>query len=449
MDTTNLSTATAPSPGSAALAALVNGLVTPTTAQIARFQCAGTVGGEDPQLRFAPADPAPLAASLIARFEVSELAATNCFEVDAQGHPTLVAGLREAGAPVLVTRAPNNPAPLAVVSEGRPATMRPVIVDVFQDADTRRRIEAFCGVMIVAATVEETIAWRFLGLAAAPIGALARCPRSLQRQTAREWAGLECIAEPPCATRNPQTGSRTASSESFPQTEQTGGGGAGMRLNAVLVVPAWNPITLAKVTDGEACPIATQLLDIERSAPCDFGGIGIWRPTATTIAAVAANLRAGKRAKVEKLLCQSLASGVWLAEAEHPNLDKDSSGNLITAQRDLMSTRDSGTSADRQAAATKYFQLVEESFVNPLRDAGLASTDPIRRSLFEAAAETRRILSRISAVDFRELTGHGLADPRLKDHVELHCRLTGDLLKLVDALKEPNRARHWNTKFSR
>ena len=125
----------------AALAALVEGLAEPRSDQLVRFQCEGAVGGEDPQVRFTPDKPAQLLATLIARFDPAQLLATNCFVRDEENKLKFIPGLCVPSAPVLLVRAANNEAPLAVVADGRLPNMRPSLLDIFLDTETRRRIE--------------------------------------------------------------------------------------------------------------------------------------------------------------------------------------------------------------------------------------------------------------------------------------------------------------------
>ena len=174
--------------------------------------------------------------------------------------------------------------------------------------------------------------------------------RAFQKQAAQAWLELERADsrkvkdQRPLELRETQLFATAAAAEAVNETNHEA------RLNAVLVIPAWDPITLAYLADGAAHSLSQQLLNVERQARCDFLGIGVWKPAESTLAAVGRKLRAGDRAAVGQLFARkSRAIFRWQKPATRPRIHR-TNGQAISATQPANSSRRENSAQPKRCA---------------------------------------------------------------------------------------------------
>jgi len=186
-------------------------------------------------LWFAPASPGTWAAEKIKELPDESLLKSGWFTRRRNGRWRLAPKLCTPCAPVIALQTERPGFPYAVVTEGNQPGGHSWLWLHLHDLETRQRIATFNGALIVTETIQQSVVWRLLGLAACPIADLEDKSDQHYRRLAALLANMKLAKfhlidptrEPPKRRMRSKliAGRRTARS-------------------AFLVVPAWDPVTL-------------------------------------------------------------------------------------------------------------------------------------------------------------------------------------------------------------
>jgi hypothetical protein len=419
----------------------------PSAEQVASLVAAGVRWEPDQNLRVAPANPDELRDAILGEFG-PDVAERSAYFVRSDDRLELVPGLRTPGAPVILMRSTPERACHAAIAEGWVAWWMSPLVASVQDFTTCSRLETWSGALIVTPTVLEAAAWRLMGLAAAPVGSMARLHPQFQRQTA-EWVRMR-VTRPnreEVLTKKKRLASLREKKQASPADvakirRLTGE----LRLDVVLIVPAWDPLTFAARDREETLPHVQALLRVERLAPCDFGGVGVWSPPAPVLAAVQRALTAGDHETSQAELRRSLAMHVTLADAFERKVSVTQPADFTQA-RSALAAASMETALEARSAEAAYRTLAEEQLVLPFVKAAQACTDPYERALHMSAAQ---VMSRVSDLETAQLRES--ATPRRWDEgkikrLEEQRLLRAEFLKIIDAIDGRRHARrHKNSR---
>jgi hypothetical protein len=341
------------------------------------------------------------------RFAAAALTGTGCFESKGSTTaPQLVRGLREAGAPAIVVR---NYAEgvIDIAIAGRTSAARPMLSSLLLDLETRQRVLGALHTIIVAADVAETVAWRMIGLPAAPVGDLSRYSPDRLASVAQS---LSCLPAPDKAGCDAV---KLFVSTGFiacpgPENEQ---------LDLVLVVPYWTPLSWSPRDDESRIQILENLNGLVARAPDSWGGVGCWRPANERLMALKRAWAASRDQEFLGQLEQSLTTEVYLPPAhddgECAPLVRPS---YLKARRQFL--EDAARNAfglEAELARDAVFDAAERERITPLLQKAEFSDDPVEAMLYQGLASLGR---QLIALDIEVARGPSIEtfDQALKVH---------------------------------
>jgi hypothetical protein len=366
-----------------ALKRLASGLTPAVAEPLGDNVARGAMYGDDPGVRFTPAEPDDWFAEISHEFDPPTWLATDCVQADEGGELHLIASLRQPMSPALVLATHREGVPFAIIAPGRLAQPSTLWL-MLQEYVTRQRMHRFGGVLLLTMTFEQTVMLRRLGLPAAPIDDLTLDLQDIEALEQR-LSNLQSINPSAIDKTHPK---RPSTENAFPKPAPKAVPLPGDQ--ALLVVPGFDPVTFSRTPLDHGRPLVERLEGLEDRDDADLGGVGVWLPSDASIARIQRAAVSTSESSLPKAFLASLRGDMYAAEQVFAPDQSLLSGNVSSADfAHRWQSTDPVVVADEQSR-----QLQAK-----LQQAGQASGDHVEQILYSNLAQLQSLAREVRRTD--------------------------------------------------
>lgn len=365
-----------------------------------------------------PADPVAAAAALVAEFDEEDLRTLGLIEESSSGAMALATAFTSESGPLLVVTAPGESAPCALIGEHRTAPLGRLPAELLLgEGYTQDALGQNDNVLVLTQTVAGAVAYRALGVPAAPLERLdGMDPAQRQRlfevlragPLAPAWpAGRPPSAEVttdglqistdvyPTAGPTAREVAPTQKKKVAKRSRKPSAGPAPIKPPPLVIrFAAWSPHDAEHVDEARLKSDAAWCAAAEKYTMLQLGDLAVWLPTPADQAKLSWLAQHGSGADVQRALSHSWAASSFEVSrfARSDFRPSDAAANLIEAYDDLTNAMQGDYSeAAIEAAHQTVRRHGQRQLVQPLYALALETEDPLQRMRYAMAAHEASI----------------------------------------------------------